>query len=96
MAARRLGSGCAAPPAQAARVRPLPRAPKEVPLLCAEGRGCSLGEGFVVHVRELIGGHISTQCQKPSPFGCVQIRGKVLSVVEIAPPMQDALIDGML
>jgi hypothetical protein len=51
----RLGCGCAAPLAQAARVRPLSRAPKEALLLCAAGRGRSLGGGFLVHVREPLG-----------------------------------------
>ena len=52
MAARSLGSGCAAPPAQAASARPLSRAPKVLPFLCFAGRGCSLGGGFLLHVFE--------------------------------------------
>ena len=36
-------------------MRPLSRAPKEAPLMCAAGRGRSLGGGFSVHVREPIG-----------------------------------------
>jgi hypothetical protein len=54
VAASRLGSGCAAPSTQAARMRPLSRAPKEALFLCATGRGRSLGGGFFVHVREPI------------------------------------------
>ena len=55
MATRNLDCGCVAPPAQAARVRPLSRSPKEGPLLYAAGWGCNLGGKFLVHVREPMG-----------------------------------------
>ena len=52
--ARTLGSGCDVPPAKATRARPPSQAPKEALLLCAEGRGRSLGGGYLLHVLGLI------------------------------------------
>ena len=54
VATRTLGSGCDTPPTQAARARPLSRAPKEALLLCAGGRGRSLGRGYLLHVLGLL------------------------------------------
>ena len=72
MAARSLGCGCVAPPAQAACVRPLSLAPKEAPLLCAAGQGRSLGRGFFVHVREPIAS-VANDLVSGSFFGMVTL-----------------------
>ena len=72
VAARNLGCGCVAPPAQATRVRPLSRAPKDAPLLCAAEQGRSLGRGFFVHVREPIAS-VANDLVSGSFFGMVTL-----------------------